>query len=250
MPASRSTPRRRRRSRSRPAMTSTKGAQQAPETAYPLDVDRTEGAEPPTRRADVADDATAGDERHHDRRPQSPQRVAVRFEAYIGGHLRHADDTSVEQRTEQRVGGRKTRDALEVGRVAVGRGHNARSTMFREHRERAPVVGEIADAKPIVRDERLQRGRQIIEKRAGLKVRFERPADRGQTLQEAGLRRRAAGWRGRIHPRTLAGILSDNATRCRVCRVGHRLLRSVVRRLLDELAERLLHAPPGSTRRY
>ena len=42
--------------------------------------------------------------------------------------------------------------------------------MFREHRERAPVIGEVADAKPMVRDERLQRGREIIEERAGLKV--------------------------------------------------------------------------------
>ena len=61
--------------------------------------------------------------------------------------------------------------------------------MFREHRERAPVVGEVTDAKPIVRDERLQRGREIVEERSRLKIRFERPPDGREADQQVGLRR-------------------------------------------------------------
>ena len=100
------------------------GPHQATEPAHPLDMNRAEGADLPTRRADVADDATAGDERHHDRRSQSPQRVTVGMKARVGGHVGHVDDVPSEQRTEQCVGRHKARDALEVGRVAVCRGHN------------------------------------------------------------------------------------------------------------------------------
>ena len=69
-------------------------------------------------------------------------------------------------------------------------------------RDGRPVTtGEVADAKPIVRDERLQRGREIVEERSRLEVRFERPPDRGDTDENLGLRRRRRGACGRTtHP--------------------------------------------------
>jgi hypothetical protein len=36
--------------------------------------------------------------------------------------------------------------------------------MVGEHRERASIVGEVADAEPMARDERTRCGREVVEK--------------------------------------------------------------------------------------
>jgi hypothetical protein len=59
--------------------------------------------------------------------------------------------------------------------------------MFGEDRERAAVVGEVADAQPIVRNERTQCGREIVQEDPRLKLRFERSPDGGETDREVGL---------------------------------------------------------------
>jgi hypothetical protein len=58
--------------------------------------------------------------------------------------------------------------------------------MFGEDRERAPVIGEVADTQPIVRDERAQNGREFVQEGPRLKLRFERPPDSGEEDEEIG----------------------------------------------------------------
>jgi len=82
--------------------------------------------------------------------------------------------------------------------------------MFREDRERAPVVGEVTDPEAIVGYERLQRGREIVEEGPRLKLRVQRARDGLETDKDIGFRRLRPGlWRGGIHARAPAGILRD-----------------------------------------
>ncbi len=166
------------------------GADEAPERAHVLDVGLVERADLPARRTHVTDDPRARGERRHDRRPQAVEGVAVGSEARVGGHVGDRDDPAVEHGAEQRVGRRKARHAPGIGRVVVGRRGHARSTMLREHRERAPVVGEAGDAKAVVRNELVQRGGEIVEKRARLELAFDGSPDRREAHQEIRVRQR------------------------------------------------------------
>ena len=105
-------------------------------------------------------------------------------EARIRYEVRGAQHGSVEHVDHGRVRDRKAHGAFAVGRVTIRLRQEDRWAVFGEDRDRAPVIGEVADAQPLVWDERAQNGREIVQEGPRLKPHLERPPDGGQRGQQ------------------------------------------------------------------